>query len=88
MLSDNVLDVVVSSGGALVNNATVTVAVYSPTGGQTLATVAVPFVANGLYEYIAPPSVWPVDGTYRLVWTVVDTLGRTKRKEQSLVVVK
>ncbi len=86
--SDNILDITVSRRGAPVNDATVTVSVNSPSGGQTLTTTSVPFVANGLYEINTGPAVWPVDGTFKTIWIVTDSNGKVKHTEQAIVVVK
>lgn len=85
-LSDNLLSLTLTQAGQPVLTATVTVIVVSPSGTTTLASQSVPHVGGGIYQYVASPVVWPVDGTYTVTWDAVS--GRTWHKVEPIFVSK
>jgi len=85
-LSDNALTLTLTQAGAAVTNATVTVTVVSPSGVTTLTSQAVPHIGSGVYQYIAVPAVWPIDGTYSVTWHADN--GRIWHHVEPLVVSK
>jgi hypothetical protein len=83
-LSDNALTITITQNGVLVTNATVVVTVKTPTGVATLTTQAVPHIGNGVYQYVAGPSVWPTDGSYTVTWNANN--GRILNRVESVIV--
>lgn len=82
--SDNILTITVTQGGSPALTATVTVSVVSPTGVTTLASTNAPHVGNGVYQYVAGPAVWPIDGTYTVTWNANN--GRQLQRKEPVVV--